>query len=164
MEVVRGAPLPPIIFERLNWPQQAIYYWKVNLSWTQIHFWYRKNILISRLYEQFSRNAPQCLQNGCPKKISDFSNMNILYIALKHVIWGLWICNYFREIFRFRDFMNTKTFHEICAHTFPKFKYFAKQFILTESPDHVIITYNMITIYYTSSKFLLYITIEFGGK
>ena len=33
--------------------------------------------------------------------------MNILYVALKHVIWGFWICNYFREIFKFRDFMNT---------------------------------------------------------
>ena len=33
---------------------------------SRIHFKYQKNILISRLYEQFSRNdstkAPQCLQ------------------------------------------------------------------------------------------------------
>ena len=33
--------------------------------------------------------------------------MDILYIALKHVIWRFGICNYFREIFKFRDFMNT---------------------------------------------------------
>ena len=33
--------------------------------------------------------------------------MNILYIILKHVIWRFWICNYFREIFKFRYFMNT---------------------------------------------------------
>ena len=39
-------------------------------SW--IHFKYLKNILISRFYEQFSRNgsamAPQWLRNGCSKK------------------------------------------------------------------------------------------------
>ena len=33
--------------------------------------------------------------------------MNILYISLKHVKWRFRICNYFREIFKFRDFMNT---------------------------------------------------------
>ena len=36
--------------------------------------------------------------------------------------------------------MNTlNKFNEICfAHNSAKFKYFAKQFILTESPDHVL--------------------------
>ena len=38
---------------------------------------------------------------------STLLNMNILYIALKHIIWGFSICNYFREIFRFRGFMST---------------------------------------------------------
>ena len=66
--------------------------------------------------------------------------MNILYIALMHVIWRFQICYYFGEIFRFRDFMNTlRTFAKyVFAHIFAKSKYFAKQFILTESPDHVL--------------------------
>ena len=68
--------------------------------------------------------------------------MNILYIAL---IWrfqicsyfrdlGFQICSYFREIFKFCDFMNT-------LRNFAKYVFahiFAKQFILTESPDHVL--------------------------
>ena len=33
--------------------------------------------------------------------------MNVLYIILKHVVWRFRIYNYFREIFKFRDFMNT---------------------------------------------------------
>ena len=33
-------------------------------------------------------------------------DMNILCIALKHVIFRFSKCNYFREIFKFRDFMN----------------------------------------------------------
>ena len=32
--------------------------------------------------------------------------MSILYIALKHVTWRFRIFNYFREIFRFHDFMS----------------------------------------------------------
>ena len=74
------------------------------------------------------------------EKISDFLNTNILSIALKHVIWRFRICNYFREVFKFRDFMNTlRNFAKsVFAHIFAKFKYFAKQFILRESPDHVL--------------------------
>ena len=66
--------------------------------------------------------------------------MNILYIALKHVIWRFRICNYFREIFTFRDFMNTlrNLAKSVFAHIFAIFKYFGKQFTLTESPDHVL--------------------------
>ena len=41
------------------------------------------------------------------EKISNFKNMNVLYIILKHVVWRFRIYNYFREIFKFRDFMNT---------------------------------------------------------
>ena len=41
------------------------------------------------------------------EKISDFKIMNILCISLKHVVWRFRICNYFREIFKFGDFMNT---------------------------------------------------------
>ena len=88
----------------------------------------------------FREMTPQWLQNGCPKKISNFSNMNILYIALNHVIWRFRICNYFREMFKFRDFMNTlRNFAKSAfARIFAKFKYLAKQFILTESPDQLL--------------------------
>ena len=41
------------------------------------------------------------------EKISNFKNMNVLYIILKHVVWRFQIYNYFFEIFKFRDFMNT---------------------------------------------------------
>ena len=51
-----GVPPPPIIFEGRNLSQQTIHHWKGNLSKSPIHFRYRQNILISRLYEQFSRN------------------------------------------------------------------------------------------------------------
>ena len=71
---------------------------------------------------------------------SNFENMNILYIALKHVIWKFQICNYFCEISKFRDFVNTlRNFSKsVFAHISAKFKYFVKQLILTESPDHVL--------------------------
>ena len=49
-------PPPPIIFEGRNLPQQTIHHWKGNLSKSLIHFRYRQNILILRLYEQFSPN------------------------------------------------------------------------------------------------------------
>ena len=66
--------------------------------------------------------------------------MNILYIALKQVIWRFRRCNYFREMFKFRDFMNpSRNFvKSVFACIFAKFKYLAKEFILTESPDHVL--------------------------
>ena len=69
--------------------------------------------------------------------------MDILYIALKHVIWKFWICNYFCEILKFLDFMNTlrnfAEFTQVCfACIFANFKYLAKKIILTESPDHVL--------------------------
>ena len=66
--------------------------------------------------------------------------MNILYIALKYVTWRFQICNYFCETFKFRDFMNTQRNFEksVSVHISAKFKYFAKQFILTGSPDYVL--------------------------
>ena len=66
--------------------------------------------------------------------------MNILYIALKHVIWRFRICNYFCEIFKFPRFSeHFKKFRKICfAHISAKFKYFGKQYIFTECPDHVL--------------------------
>ena len=61
-------------------------------------------------------------------------------MALKQVIWRFRICNYFPKIFRFRDFMSTlgNFKKSVFAHIFAKFKYFAKSFIPTESPDHVL--------------------------
>ena len=50
------APPPPIIFERLKLPQQIIYRRKENLSESPNHQKYWENILVSRFYEQFSRN------------------------------------------------------------------------------------------------------------
>ena len=55
--VVWGAPPPPIIFERLKLPQQIIHRRKWNLSESPNHQKYWENILISRFYEQFSRNS-----------------------------------------------------------------------------------------------------------
>ena len=57
--------------------------------------------------------------------------MNKLYIILKHVVWRFRIYNYFLEIFKFRDFMNTlKNFAKTAfAHIFEKFEYFAKVII-----------------------------------
>ena len=49
-------PHPPIIFERLKLPQQIIYRRKENLSESPNHQKYWENILVSRFYEQFSRN------------------------------------------------------------------------------------------------------------
>ena len=55
---MRGAPPPPpIILERLKVPQQIIYHRKENLSESPNHQKYWENILISRFYEQFSRNS-----------------------------------------------------------------------------------------------------------
>ena len=50
----------------------------------------------------FREMAPEWLS----EKNSNFQNMNILHIALKHVIWRFRICNYFREIIKFCNFSN----------------------------------------------------------
>ena len=82
----------------------------------------------------FREMAPQWLQNGCSKKISDFQNMKILYIILKHVVWRFRIYHYFREISKFRDFMNTlRNFTKsVFAHIFEKV------IIYSKSPDYVL--------------------------
>ena len=74
------------------------------------------------------------------EKISNFKNMNMLYINLKQVVWRYRIYNYFREIVKFRDFMNTlRNFAKsIFAHIFAKFENFAKVIIYSKSPDHVL--------------------------
>ena len=96
-----GVPPPPIIFERLKLPQQIIYRRKENLSESPNHKKYWENILVSRFYEQFSRNRRNLGHFWKFEKISNSQNMNILCIILKHVIWRFQIYNLFREIFKF---------------------------------------------------------------
>ena len=108
-----GCPHPPppppttttIIFERLKLLQQIIYRRKENLSESPNHQKYWENILVSRFYEQFSRNRRNLGHFRKFEKISNSQNMNILYIILKHVIWRLQIYNLFREIFKFQSFI-----------------------------------------------------------
>ena len=133
-----GWPPPPIIFERFKLPQQIIYRWKGNLSESPNHQKYWENILISRFYEQFSRNSRILGHFWKFEKISNSWNMNISYIILKRVTWRFQIYNLFREKFKFRGF--TKAFKNfakyIITFIFAKFKYFAKQIIYLKSTDH----------------------------
>ena len=71
-----------------------------------------KNILISRFYEQFSRNGSAMAPEQLFEKISNIKIMNMLYIILKHVVWRFRICNYFREIFKFRENISKNRFRE----------------------------------------------------
>ena len=87
----------------------------------------------------FREMTPQRLPNGSRKNLTLLKYEYIIY-SLKHVIWRFRICNYFCEISKFRDFMNTlRNFAKsVFAHIFAKFKYFAKQLVVTEFPDHVL--------------------------
>ena len=133
-----GVAPPPISFERLKLPQQIIYRRKENLSESPNHKKYWENILVSRFYEQFSRNRRNLGHFRKFEKISNSQNMNILYIILKHVIWRFQIYNLFREIFKFREDKSNNVFREIrkCFRKTAKFEFFAKQIIYLESPDH----------------------------
>ena len=66
-----GVAPPPIIFERLKLPQQIIYRRKENLSESPNHQKYWENILVSRFYEQFSRNRRNLGHFRKFKKISN---------------------------------------------------------------------------------------------
>ena len=66
-----GVAPPPIIFERLKLPQQIIYRRKENLSESPNHQKYWENILVSRFYEQFSRNRRNLGHFRKFEKISD---------------------------------------------------------------------------------------------
>ena len=133
-----GVAPPPIIFERLKLPQQIMYRRKENLSESPNHQKYWENILVSRFYEQFSRNRRNLGHFRKFEKISNSQNMNILYIILKHVIWRFQIYDLFREIFKFREDKSNNVFREIrkCFRKTPKFEFFAKQIIYLESPGH----------------------------
>ena len=56
----------------------------------------------------FREMAPQWLQIqiGCSKNLKLLKYEHV-FIILKHVVWRFRIYNYFREILKFRDFMNT---------------------------------------------------------
>ena len=108
-----GVAPPPIIFERLKLPQQIIYRREENLSESPNHQKYWENILVSRFYEQFSRNRRNLGHFRKFEKISNSQNMNILYIILKHVIWRFQIYNLFREIFKFREDKSNNVVREI---------------------------------------------------
>ena len=69
--------------------------------------------MVSRFYEQFSRNRRNLGHFRKFEKISNSHNMNILYIILKHVIWRFQIYNLFREIFKFREDKSNNVFREI---------------------------------------------------
>ena len=87
MEVVRGNPTlppPPDIFEGQNLPQQTIYHWKENLSESPIHFRYRRNILISLLYGQFSQNDSAKAMQWLQKNFRLLKYEHIIY-HLKHM-------------------------------------------------------------------------------
>ena len=118
---MRGAPPPPpppIIFEGLKLNQQIIYRRKENLSESPNHQKYWENILVSRFYEQFSRNRQNLGHFRKLEKISNSYNTNILYIILKHVTWRFQKYNLFREIFNFREDKSNNVFREIrkCFH------------------------------------------------
>ena len=70
---------PPIIFERLKLPQQIIYRRKENLLESPNHFKCRKNILISRFYEQFSRSSQNLGHFWKFEKISLLEHKHIIY-------------------------------------------------------------------------------------
>ena len=131
-------PPPTINFERLKLHQQIIYRRKENLSESPNHQKYWENILVSRFYEQFSRNRRNLGHFRKFEKISNSQNMNILYIILKHVIWRFQIYNLFREIFKFHEDKSNNVFREIrkCFRKTAKFEFFAKQIIYLECPDH----------------------------
>ena len=115
----------------LNSPQQTIYHWKGNLSETPTHFRYWKSILISRLYKQFTQNAPQWLQHGFLKKkfkllryehiiysfeARDLKISNILFFWRN--IWISWFYGHFkkfREIEIFRETFYINGISRSCA-------------------------------------------------
>ena len=60
--------------------------------------------------------------------------------TILHTWSGDFEYNYFPEIFKFRDFMQSlRNFvKSVFAHIFAKFDYFVKVIIYSKSPDHVL--------------------------
>ena len=78
---------PAFIYESMTYHRHIIHHFKGNPLEVPIYLKVLKNILISRIYEQFSRNDSAMAPEWLSEKNSNFQNMNILYIALKHIIW-----------------------------------------------------------------------------
>ena len=100
-----GWPPPPIIFERLKLPLQIIYRRKENLSESPNHQIYWENTLVSRFYEQFSRNRRnlgQYLNFAKIKSIMFFAKFvnafvkprNLNFSRNKLYIWNLQITRF----------------------------------------------------------------------
>ena len=66
-----GSPPPPPPPPIIIFDQQTICRWKGDLTMSRIHFKHWKNILISRFYEQFSRNGSAVAPERLFKKISN---------------------------------------------------------------------------------------------
>ena len=81
----------------------------------------------------------QRLRNGSRKSFKLLKYEHIIY-SFEARDLEMSICNYICEISKFHNFMNTlRNFAKsVFTHISAKFKYFAKQFISTESPDYVL--------------------------
>ena len=108
------------------------YRWEVNLLKIKILFGYLENILISRLYEQFSRKWSNL---GHFLKFENISN-SVKYEHIIHdfetLIWRFRIRDYFREIFKFRDSMSAFLIfakYSVFQKVEKLLNYFAKQII-----------------------------------
>ena len=86
-----------LIFEGRNRPQQIIYHWKRNLMTSRIHFKYWKNILISRFYEQFSRNDSAKAPQWILKKSQTYIYFFFL-LALKRISRNLFMLIFPRNL------------------------------------------------------------------
>ena len=90
-------------------------------------------------FSDFMSNFREMAREWLSKKISKSQNLNKLYLTLKHGILRFQICNYFRQIFKFRDLMNANDFSKyIIVHKIVKFNYFPKVIKYSKSPDHVL--------------------------
>ena len=69
--------------------------------------------------------------------------MNILYQYTTHMIRRFLTCNYFREIFKFVDFMNALMIFAkyIIVHKMAKLNYFAKVILYSKSSDQMLQSY-----------------------
>ena len=102
---MRGAPSPPVIFERLKLPQQIIYRQKENLSESPNHQKYWENVF-------FSRNRRNLGHFRRFEKTSNSVTLAsvVLYIILKHVIWRFQIFNLFANYLNLAKIKTIKYF------------------------------------------------------
>ena len=119
---------PRISLERQTLPPNKLYnVGKGILMASRVHFKYWKNILISRFFSNFREITPKWLS----EKFQTF-------LKYEHIV-----CSFEARDLEILNMLLLSRFYKhlrnFCfAHIFTKFKYFAKQLILTESPDHVL--------------------------